>query len=122
MKEKYDLVTFLVSCSLSYFAPAGSAFCAPPDVRDAPAPEHRKFMIERHNRMAELHRTMSHCLDSGKNYDVCHKQMIQACESQFGDECLGMGKRHMMGFWDDGCWKSKALDDGADSGSKKLEK
>ena len=48
--------------------------------------EHVKKDVQRHRAMAAAHESMAKCLESGKAYDACHKDLQASCKG------LGIGK------------------------------
>jgi len=49
-------------------------------------PEQVKKDVQRHRAMAAAHEAMARCLESGKAYDACHKDLQASCKG------LGIGK------------------------------
>lgn len=100
----------LKTFSLSLFALVGALALAgaADDAAKTAAPD-RQSMIERHEKMADLHKKVAECLKAGKPVDECHAAMAKECPMRGSGACpmkggqcgmcsgMGPGKGRGMG-------------------------
>ena len=60
----------------------------------AESPEDIKIDIQRHRAMAAAHDAAAKCLESGKKYDQCQKELQAACKGLAIGKYCGMKHEH----------------------------
>lgn len=66
-----------------------------PAAKPAAAPSaHAKQDIVRHRAMAAAHEAAARCLESGKEEEVCHKELQAACKGLAIGKYCGMRHQH----------------------------
>ena len=72
--------------SLSVVAGALAMAGAADDAAKTAAPD-RQAMVERHEKMADLHKKVAECLKAGKPVDECHAAMAKECPMRGSGAC-----------------------------------
>ena len=68
--------------------------CLPLLAVAAESPEDIKKDVERHRAMAAAHEAAAKCLESGKKYDQCQKELQAACKGLAIGKYCGMKHEH----------------------------
>lgn len=90
-----------------------AAFARGADQKAAqPAPD-RQRMIERHEKMADLHKKAAECLKSGKDVKECHDAMLKECPMKGTGSCPLMGEMCPM------CGKGRGMGPGRGRGMRR---
>ena len=90
MKNSFNFkATFNATAALLMLVFAGAAFAA-----EGHSAKETKEDIGRHRAMAAAHESAAKCLESGKNPDVCEKELQAACKGLAVGKYCGMKHMH----------------------------
>jgi Ni/Co efflux regulator RcnB len=85
---------FVVVVAAAVLLATGASAQTKPAAPAAAMSDHAKKDVARHRAMAAAHEAAARCLESGKNEEVCQKELQEACKGLAIGKYCGMRHEH----------------------------